>query len=248
MNHKVFKKTDIKGRITVVLVHGAYHGSWCWEEKFISFFVEKNCTVISIDFHDENKHVKVIDYIEYLDNIISQIQGEIYLVSHSLGTAISERYISEFSPAVTGVVFMAPSPVVKRMRRAFVINLHNIVRKKAEFYFSNRLKSNTVQKYINKFKNESKEMEFLMVRKNIPQNYNWKYRTLVLGSQNDKCMPLSVIVEAGMFFCAKIIIYERICHDMMLDPDWKLVAKDIYNFIQSVHFFEQELVENNLEG
>ena len=35
---------------------------------------------------------------------------------------------------------------------------------------------------------------------------------------------------------------------MMLDPEWKLVAKDIYNFIQSVHFFEQELVENNLEG
>lgn len=228
MIYKIYN--DKNSKITVILIHGAYHGMWCWEKNFIPYFLKKKYAIISIDYIKETKTVGEI--IIGLNDIIEKREGELYLISHSLGTSIAERYIAQFSPKLNGVIFMTPGPVIKRIRRTFIINLHNLLRDKSRLYFSNRLENCEMEKYIGKLRRETLEIESLIVRRNIPKRYEWKYRTLILGSQNDQCMPLSIIFEAGMFFNAKVIIYKELCHDMMLDPAWELVARDIVEFIQ----------------
>lgn len=54
---------------------------------------------------------------------------------------------------------------------------------------------------------------------------------LVMGSLNDNCMPISVLLDTAKIFKAKLIIYQEHCHDMMLDPAWEIVAEDILGFI-----------------
>lgn len=233
MKKKELNKLDIRNESTVILVHGAYHGTWCWKENFVSFFSDKGYNVTCFEASDMNMGNNKIDgYIESLNNILESIQGKRYIICHSLGSSIVERYISKFSPKLSGVIFIAPGPVIKRMRNVFVINLHNILKRASTFYFSDRMDEKLIRKYLSMFQREPKEIELLIVRRNIPPNYVWKYKTLVLGSYNDQCIPLSTIIDAGRFFKAKVIIYEKICHDMMLDPEWRHVAKDIHNFIQ----------------
>lgn len=59
---------------------------------------------------------------------------------------------------------------MKQIRRSFVINFHNIFRNKKRFYFSNRLEDNKSEQYIEKFEKESRQIEFLIVRKDILGN------------------------------------------------------------------------------
>lgn len=123
------------------------------------------------------------------------------------------------------------SPVIKRLQKAFLVNFHNIMRSKSCFYFSNRLDESVESVYLDKFTDESRQIELLMIRKKVPVGYEWNYKTLVMGSLNDNCMPISVLLDTAKIFKAKLIIYQEHCHDMMLDPAWEIVAEDILGFI-----------------
>mgnify|MGYP000491554847 CR=1 FL=1 len=232
MGFRVIEHKNKENRKTIILIHGAYHGAWCWEENFAPYFLERKINVVSIDFIRKSKKTKVEEYIQYLNKVIEKLEGELYVASHSLGAAILERYIVKYSPKLNGVIFLTPGPFVKQIRRAFVVNVHNIFRNKKRFYFSERLEDDNAERYIEKLKKEPRWIEFLVVRKNIPGNYDWKYKTLILSSLNDQCMPISIGIDAGKRIGAKVIIYENICHDMMLDPEWRCVAEDICHFIQ----------------
>ena len=83
------------------------------------------------------------------NHLASEISGKVYIISHSLGTAIVEKYITKFSPKLEAVVFLTPSPVIKRLQKAFLVNFHNIMRSKSCFYFSNRLDESVESVYLN---------------------------------------------------------------------------------------------------
>jgi len=105
------------------------------------------------------------------------------------------------------------------------------MRSKSCFYFSNRLDESVESVYLDKFTDESRQIELLMIRKKVPVGYEWNYKTLVMGALNDNCMPISVLLDTAKIFKAKLIIYQEHCHDMMLDPAWEIVAEDILGFI-----------------
>ena len=197
-----------------MLVHGAYHGPWCWEDNFKPFFVKRGYSVIVVNFSNPNPKVKINDYMEHLNEVVGEISGKVYIISHSLGTAIVEKYITKFSPKLEAVV-----------------NFHNIMRSKSCFYFSNRLDESVESVYLDKFTDESRQIELLMIRKKVPVGYEWNYKTLVMGALNDNCMPISVLLDTAKIFKAKLIIYQEHCHNMMLDPAWEIVAEDILGFI-----------------
>ena len=58
---------------TIVLVHGAYHGPWCWEDNFKPFFVKRGYSVIVVNFSNPNPKVKINDYIEHLNEVVGEI-------------------------------------------------------------------------------------------------------------------------------------------------------------------------------
>ena len=161
-----------------MLVHGAYHGPWCWGDNFKPFFVKRGYSVIVVNFSNPNPKVKINDYMEHLNEVVGEISGKVYIISHSLGTAIVEKYITKFSPKLEAVVFLTPSPVIKRLQKAFLVNFHNIMRSKSCFYFSNRLDESVESVYLDKFTDESRQIELLMIRKKVPVGYEWNYKTL----------------------------------------------------------------------
>ena len=60
--------------------------------------------------------------------------------------------------------------------------------------------------------------------KNIP--------TLVIGSYNDQCVILQAVKDNAKIHTAELKIVDSVCHDMMLDPDWRNIADLIFTFIE----------------
>ncbi len=81
---------------TYILVHGAWHGAWCWS-KVVPLMTNKGYKVIAIDLPSHGKDttnastVTFADYVKKLTETASKIDGEVILVGHSMGgTVISQ--------------------------------------------------------------------------------------------------------------------------------------------------------------
>ena len=48
-----------------------------------------------VNFSNPNPKVKINDYMEHLNEVVGEISGKVYIISHSLGTAIVEKYIMQ---------------------------------------------------------------------------------------------------------------------------------------------------------
>jgi pimeloyl-ACP methyl ester carboxylesterase len=83
-----------------ILVHGAGHGSWCWQ-KLIPFLEELGHSVLAVDLPGRQGkgqpgwRLSLQDYVDDLAARVDQEQGKVVLVGHSLGgmsiSAVAEK-------------------------------------------------------------------------------------------------------------------------------------------------------------
>lgn len=228
---KIIERSNKKNKWNIIFVHGAYHGVWCWEEHYIPYFEKRNYNIYTIDFNSLDFKKPINKYMDVLNAIVTKIDGDIYVIAHSLGVSIVTRYIKEYLPKLKGLIFIAPVPVNKKLLRAFRLNWSYRIHNRSYIFFSNRIEEETSKKYINLLKKEKKNMELMMIGRNISYELMQNYEILTLGSLNDKCVKVSSIIDIGKILNTKIIIYAECCHDIMLDPQWEKSAQDIHNFI-----------------
>lgn len=83
---------------TYVLVHGAWHGAWCWE-KMIPMLEALGHRVIAPDLPRNTalKHISMRDYVEAITELLHSIDEPVKLVGHSLGGLIISQ-VAEYRP------------------------------------------------------------------------------------------------------------------------------------------------------
>jgi pimeloyl-ACP methyl ester carboxylesterase len=87
---------------TYVLIHGAWHGSWCWQ-KIIPFIQSNGDRVIAPDIDWNNNktihtsHNSTPTYVKNLCNQIRKLDKKIILVGHSMGGVVISQ-IAETIP------------------------------------------------------------------------------------------------------------------------------------------------------
>ncbi|MGE5354775.1 MAG: alpha/beta fold hydrolase [Deltaproteobacteria bacterium] len=81
---------------TYILVHGAWHGAWCWY-KVVPEMTKKGFKAIAIDLPGHGKDTIKAEtvtfkmYVEKLKQVANSINGQVILVGHSMaGTIISQ--------------------------------------------------------------------------------------------------------------------------------------------------------------
>ena len=99
---------------TVVLVHGAWHGSWCWQ-NVIDGLAEKDVDAIAVDLpgHDAPGSSKrtwnrLSSYVDLVHSVIDGIDGEVVLVGHSMGGLVTQRVLETRSAAAAMLVASIP--------------------------------------------------------------------------------------------------------------------------------------------
>ena len=99
--------------------------------------------------------------------------------------------------------------------------------------FSERLDSERKEYYMSLLDKESKKVEYAMMKRQKKFSiYVRKIPTLVIGSYNDQCVILQAVKDNAKIHTAELKIVDSVCHDMMLDPDWRNIADLIFKFIE----------------
>lgn len=87
---------------TVVLVHGAWHGAWCWD-AVVSVLDAVGIPSIAVDLPGHGASTEppgdFYSHADHLRRLLGSINGPIILVGHSYGGAV----ISEAASGISGV-------------------------------------------------------------------------------------------------------------------------------------------------
>lgn len=81
------------GQKNYLLVHGAWHGAWCWD-KVVPEMRAKGHNVIAIDLPGHGKdtsnadNITLNDYVQKVVSVAKTIKGEVILVGHSMGGVV----------------------------------------------------------------------------------------------------------------------------------------------------------------
>lgn len=97
---------------TYILVHGSWHGAWCWE-KIIPLLEKENHRVIAPDLpaHGKDltplKEVTFQSYINCLSHILDSINEKVILVGHSMGGMVISAVAQQYSHKIAKLVYLA---------------------------------------------------------------------------------------------------------------------------------------------
>lgn len=103
----------------IVLVHGAWHGAWCWEHNFQPYFAQIGYDVYALSLRGHagstaDKRLNRLNISDYADDVWSVVQslspGDTYLFGHSMGGYIVQKFLETHSAAVKKAVLIASVP------------------------------------------------------------------------------------------------------------------------------------------
>ena len=239
---EIIKKIQTKNTESILFVHGAYHAAWCWEKHFIDYFFNNGYNVYALSFRNHGRSekieyinlIKMNDLVSDLEQTVNKIPGKINIVAHSIGCRIVQLYLNEHLNRVAKLVLMSPMPIKHTFLQLFKIKIRQLGKPMEYILFYNRL---SCKEYISLLESESKKVEYSLIHTvRLQKSIIEKIPCLVIGSFNDKCVTLQSVLSNADIYEGKVIIYPQMCHNMMLDPDWKNVADDILNFFSEKRY------------
>lgn len=255
MNIEVINKQaqgEKKG--SILFVHGACHGAWCWE-RFMEYFscAGYDCYAMSFRGHGKSEGRERIDefgFAEYVEDMVQVIDGlpeKPIVVAHSLGGMVLERFLGEHADMVSQAVLlnaMFPDGTsmgyqVKLLLKHFkatkvMLDINGGKHLSAQqlkdgIIFSGRVSAVALEPYADLIQAESKKATADQA-KPATSNYDVNIPVHVIGSKGDWMFPDQS--ENAAKYGTQAIMLEGVCHDAMLDPEWEQAAEAILKAIQ----------------
>ena len=238
---------------TIIFVHGAWHGKWCWEKHFTKAFKESGFKVVTFDLpgHDKSGKIKGInkfslkDYVNALKIEVEKLPTPPIIIGHSMGGLILQKYLEKGSCKKAILLASAPpygviKTTLKFSKKWFFypsllgLNLYGLVNsesKSRDAFFSENLPSEELTEYTNQLCSESFRafLDMLVPRVKITEKSN--IPILVVGAENDTIFSINDQKKTANRFKAELIIVKDIAHDMMLDVNHEKVSNLIIGWL-----------------
>jgi pimeloyl-ACP methyl ester carboxylesterase len=84
-------RRDVTDDATVVLVHGAWHGAWCWE-RVVALLDEHHVPTVAVDLPGHGADRRPLADLHgdaaHVRDVVAAINGPVVLVGHSYGGAV----------------------------------------------------------------------------------------------------------------------------------------------------------------
>lgn len=243
---------------TIVFVHGAWHGKWCWDKYFKPTFESEGYEVVTFDLpgHDAPGKIKGInkysigDYVKALEREVEKLDSPPIIIGHSMGGLIVQKFL-ENNTCKKAVLLASVPPygVIKTTLRFLKIphaypallgfNLYalvNSLEKSRDAFFSKELSERDLKEYTDQLCSESYLAFINMLFPRINLNNHLKIPMLVVGAKNDTIFLESEVRDTAKKYSAELIMMDNIAHDMMLDKNQETVSKEIISWIEKEQF------------
>lgn len=244
----------------LLFVHGAWHGAWCWNEHFLSYFAEHGygSHALSLRGHGDSeidkslRVARIRDYVKDVEAVASELRTSPIVIAHSMGGFVTQVYLEDHPAA--GAVLLASVPVngvlgtslriAARHPAAFLKanltwDLYPIVATPTltrEAFFSDDLPDETVASYYRQVQSESylAYLDMLFIR---PKPDKISLPMLVMGAENDTIFTQAEVKATATAYGTEAVLVPDVAHDMMLDTKWQTVADRILAWLEALPQF-----------
>ena len=232
----------------LLFVHGAWHGAWCWDEHFLSYFAGRGYAVhaLSLRGHGASdgqrrlRWTRLSHYAADVARVAAALPQPPVVIGHSMGAMVVQHYLADHS-APAGVLLAPPPPVgvlattlriARRHPLAFArvlltLSLFPLVSTPEltrEHFFSTGMPAAQVERYAKRMQDES-FLGFLgMLGLSLPRPDRVRAPLLVLGASDDRIFPPREVEATARQYRTAAEIFPDMAHDMMLEAGWHAVA------------------------
>ncbi len=239
----------------IILVHGAWHGAWCWTEHFTGFLADEGHTSYAIDLRGHGnspgqlRTTRIAHYVADVRRVAIEMRGEPVLIGHSMGGYVVQHYLATYRARAGVLMATVPSHgailatlrVALKYPGAFVRanatwSLGPIVddpKRAALLLFGTRLQRADVDRYTSRVQDES-YLAFLEMILDRPDPRKVLDPVLVVGAAEDALFSPYEIERTAEDYRSAAIIFDDIGHDMMLDAGWERPARTIVEWIDNL--------------
>ena len=237
----------------VLLVHGAWHGPWCWDDFAHRLsVVGHDVHTVRLSGHDGRPGrlwYRVGDYLDDVTRAASQFDEPPVLVGHSLGGLLVQKHLERHT--APGAVLMASIPprgaiaAVLRvaLRHPLVLLRANLTMSMRPFIRPARLvrqmfigpssPQSVVDDCMARLQNDSYRM-FLGVLRPSWRPPRVPLRVLVLGAELDGFFTTAEVERTARAYGTEAQIIPGMGHDLMLDEGWQAVADRVDHWLRDV--------------
>lgn len=204
---------DATATATLVFVHGAWHGSWCWEQWSAAARQAGFSTAsLTLPGHDRPGNPKRIwtsmrSYIAHVRTVVDAIDGPVVIVGHSMGGYVTQRLLEQAPRNLRGAVLVASVPrrgvagaayrLIRRdaasaVRGLLTADLHQMVKTEAAArwgFFSPATPTDTVRECYSRLQNESM-LAFFPLTMRFTQPQAATVPVMVLAAEGDAIFSL----------------------------------------------------------
>lgn len=235
----------------LLFVHGAWHGAWCWEDHFLSYFANRGfaCYALNLRGHGASEGgrdvrlCRIRDFVEDVGEAINQIDGKPILIGHSLGGFIVQKYL-ETHEAELGVLMASVPPnggarMARRVMRsqplamlhshlAFSLRpLFSDAEKVRRLLFTERTPEGVIQDCLARLQDDVilGVPDYLFLDLVDPQRITTQM--LVFGGAEDRMIDAADLAVTAAAYRQEPVVVPELGHDMMIDQSWERAAEAV---------------------
>jgi len=241
---------------TAVLVHGAWHGAWCWEDVK-GAIEEEGFRVLNVDLpghwaagSKNRKWSTFASYVEHACLAVDSIDGPVVLVGHSMGGLVTQRLLEDLDVAKAMLVASVPRRgalgVTLRLARSHpklmaqanltlsmwpFVSTQELVR---QHFFGTDTSDEVVASAAEKMQNES-YVAYLSMIARPPRPNAVSSPVEVIAAKDDAIFTLEEQHDLARAYGHEQATVLSGAHDLMLEPVWPELAGLIVESLREVN-------------
>lgn len=253
LEHHVLYPTTRRYRRPLLLIHGAWHGAWCWQPAMRDF-AERGFEVHAISLRGHGgsdrgrgfNFTSLHDYVHDLRLALAAITPEPVVVGHSMGGFVLQLLLQ--GQQLPGAVLLASIPVsgagrfllswtlkhpLANLLAVLTGDLRHSVgtpRLARAAFFRPAIAAAELERAVALLGPESLRIalwESLVLRPRPALN---RSPLLVIAAERDAVFTLAEQRRTAAAYNAELLIIPQAAHDLMLDPAWAEAAGAIERF------------------
>ncbi|MEI6777309.1 MAG: alpha/beta hydrolase [Chloroflexales bacterium] len=248
LEHVIARPSRQLHHTPLLLIHGAWHGAWCWEQAMAGFAAHGfESHAVSIRGHGDSPRPSgyarstIVQYASDVCAAIAAVGSRPVVVGHSLGGLLVQLLITGSIgpvPAIAGAVLLCSSPV--SMRAYFTrdpaaepISLPAMLRLEPQAMraalFRHDIAEGDLARHVARMVSEPPLVtpSSMLLR---PRPTACRTPLLAIAAERDSVYgPDAQRATAAAYGC-ELLMVPNATHDLMLDPAWPIAAKAIEHF------------------
>lgn len=261
-HNKQAKSNPSKQRPVLLLVHGAWHGAWCWEDGFAPYLREQGHEVKTLNLPghgqagaDKIPWYSIADYVDAVQAKLESIGRPTVVLGHSLGGYTVQKLMERRPPLLAGVVLLAAATqrgvwgVVGHLLQTQPMtlltaclkqDLYHLVRspeRARQLFHLADLPEKTLKGYWSQIGNESFRafLDMLLLNPISAKKADPMLPKLILGGDLDAIFPEAVVRHNASSYGVTATIYKGMPHSLAQNTGWQRLADDIGAWLNNLY-------------